>query len=173
MKKKLTTTTGFAAAAMLALTALAGPAVAHHVGDKDIPGQDYQMEDDWLTDRAHMNAPWDYIPVDVNGDPIVDEETGEPAETGTTTNNVREEHLADCEEFDPKPNENSGSHDVGEQFVHEAWQAVTGRNVLDEDFGSPNSTGNGQVVSSQPETAQDNAALSGGETAVATRAGKD
>lgn len=162
-----TTTTRIAAiGATLALTALAVPAVAHHVGDKSIPGQDYQMVDDWLTDRAHMNAPWEYTPVDLDGEAI------EGAVTATTTNNTRQEHLVDCEDFLPQPNENSESHEVGEQFVHEAWPAVTGRNALDPEFGSPNSIGNGQVVSSQPETAQDNAKLSGGVTATDARAGK-
>lgn len=164
---RITTTTRIAAAgAAFALTALAVPATAHHVGDKNIPGQDYQMVDDWLTYRAHMNAPWDYTPVDLDGEAIED------AVTAITTNNTRQEHLVDCVDFDPKPNENSESHDVGEQFVHEAWPAVTGRNALDPDFGSPNSTGNGQVVSSQPSIAQDNATLSGGATATAAKAAR-
>jgi hypothetical protein len=159
-----TTTRIVAAGATLALTALAVPAVAHHVGDKSIPGQDYQMVDDWLTDRAHMNAPWEYTPVDLDGEAI------DGAVTAITTNNTRREHLVDCADFDPKPNENSVLHAVGEQFVHEAWPAVTGRNALDPEFGSPNSSGNGQVVSSQPSTAQDSATLSGGANAI--KAGK-
>lgn len=158
------TTLTAATGAVVLLTVLGGPALAHHVGDKSIPGQDHQMEDDWLTDRAHLNAPWDYIPVDLDGNPI------EGEATGTTTDNTRQEHLADSADFAPQPNENSTLHEVGEQFVHEAWPAVTGRNALDADFGSPNSTGNGQVVSSQPDSAQAGAALSGGATA--SRAGK-
>lgn len=166
MKKNTTTTRIAAAGAAFALTVLAVPALAHHVGDKSIPGQDHQMVDDWLTDRAHLNAPWEYTPVDLDGEAIED------AVTATTTNNTRQEHLVDCEDFLPQPNENSESHEVGEQFVHEAWPAVTGRNALDPEFGSPNSIGNGQVVSSQPGTAQDQAELSGGAAAPAATSGK-
>lgn len=135
--------------ATLALVAVGAPAAAHHVGDKEIPGQDYQMLDEWLTERAHMNAPWDYVPVDVDGNPI------EGSETTTTTNNERCEHLADSDVFDPI-NDNSSLHDTGEQFLHvalpegEAWPAVTGRYALDADFGSPNSLDRGQQPAQRP-----------------------
>lgn len=98
---------------MMMLAIIPMSAFAHHVGDKTIPGQDYQAENDWLNTRAHMSSPW------------------YEEDTDLTFNNERTVHLATLNELSEEEdmrNDNSTLHETGEQFDHsESWPTFTGR----------------------------------------------
>lgn len=98
---------------VMTISILPMSAFAHHVGDKTIPGQDYQVENDWLNTRAHMSSPW------------------YDADTDLTFNNERTLHLAtfnELSEAEDMRNDNSTLHETGEQFDHiDLWPAFTGR----------------------------------------------
>lgn len=98
---------------MMMVAVMPRTALAHHVGDKTIPGQDFQVADGWLDPRAHKNAPWN------------------SEITGQTFNNQRKLTLSTynelSEDLDMR-NDNSSLHERGEQFDHsDLWPAFTGR----------------------------------------------